>query len=495
MDFPKTEVSTSSFLSQSSSLEGQVLCSDRTFLNPLFHLNPMTKSLIDKKLKEVNQRLKQANTGVTLIQKGNSLYARGTFPPKPGSAKTEPHQQEIALKVRAHLAGLTEAEARAKKIGTEMVLKEFNWANYSTRPLSTAETKTVADWVREFETDYFQRRSRTPKSESTWGGSYQTYLKRLPQDDLLTTDLLNRAIRNTSPDSCTRAYMCFSYQALGRFAGLEVEFVKALRGTYSSSRPKKRDLPADEEIVEAILQLKNPEWHRVAGILATYGLRPHEIFHLDTQALESGQSLSIKVLENTKTGERTVPPLYPEWIEQFNLRDKQLPQVSGRDNRALGASVGKHFRAKGMPFRPYDLRHCWAVRALRFGVPVSLAAKWMGHSVEIHTETYQAWISEEMETEVYEKSLQNPNRPQAPLVMQVEVEAETQQNLGTEPLQFDSDSKQETAEPQSSELQGCLSETRRRGQPTPFASQTQATLAVIQGDVAEAIAEECLVSA
>ncbi|MBD1860027.1 MULTISPECIES: site-specific integrase [Leptolyngbya] len=455
----------------------------------------MTQSLIDKKLKEVNQRLRQANTGVTLIQKGNSLYARGTFPPKPGSAKTEPHQQEIALKVKAHPAGLKVAEAKAKKIGTEMVLKEFDWANYSTRPLSTAETKTVADWLREFEMDYFQRRRRTPKSEATWRSAYHHYLKRLPPEERLTTDLLNQTIRKTTPDSSIRSAICLSYKALGKFAGLEMEFVNALRGTYSSMHPRKRDLPSDETIVGAILQLKSPWWRWATGMLATYGLRPHEVFHLDTQAMESGQSIAIKVLPNTKTGARTVMPLYPEWIEQFNLRDRQSSKISRRDNSALGAAVGTHFRSKGMPFRPYDLRHCWAVRALRFGVPVSLAARWMGHSVEIHTKTYQAWISEEMETQVYEKSLQNPNRPQAPLVKQVEVDAKAQQNLGARPLEFNSGSKQETAEPQSSELQGCLSETGMRGQPTPFAFQSQATLAMIQGDVAEAIAEECLVSA
>ena len=471
-----------------------MLCSDRTFLNPLSHFNPMTELSFDKKLKEVNKRLKQANTGVTLLQKGNTLYARGTFPSKPGSVKTEPHQQEIALKVRAHSAGLKEAEAKAKQIGTQVVLKEFDWTNHSARPLSTPETKTVADWLREFETDYFQRRLRTPKSESTWRMNYREYLRRLPQKDLLTTELLNRAIRNTTPDSCTRATMCFTCKALGRFAGLEVEFIKDLRGTYSSSRPKKRDLPTDEEIVEAILQLKNLQWRWVASMLATYGLRPHEIFHLDTQALESGQGNFIKVLENTKTGERTVLPLYPEWIEQFNLRDKQLPKISGPDNSALGTSICQHFRAKGMPFRPYDLRHCWAVRALRFGVPVSLAARWMGHSVEIHTKTYQAWISVEMETQVYEQSLQNPNRPQVPEVKQVGVETKTQQNLGASSLQSDSNSNPEGGEPQISKLKGCLAQAMMREQPILSAFQ-KASLPVVQGEAEDVSTEEYQLSA
>ena len=42
---------------------------------------------------------------------------------------------------------------------------------------------------------------------------------------------------------------------------------------------------------------------------------------------------------------------------------------------------------------PYDLRHAWAVRTIHIGLPDTVAARMMGHSVAIHTRTYHHWIT------------------------------------------------------------------------------------------------------
>ncbi|MEM9120340.1 MAG: hypothetical protein AAGD09_21010 [Cyanobacteria bacterium P01_F01_bin.56] len=55
-----------------------------------------------------------------------------------------------------------------------------------------------------------------------------------------------------------------------------------------------------------------------------------------------------------------------------------------------------------LPFAPYDLRHAWAVRTLLFGWPVELSARQMGHSVEVHTRTYQRWITRQQTQQVYD---------------------------------------------------------------------------------------------
>jgi integrase len=148
-------------------------------------------------------------------------------------------------------------------------------------------------------------------------------------------------------------------------------------------------------------------------MLAAYGLRPHEIFHLNTSELEQG-GMVVKVLAPTKTGYREVLPLHPEWIEQFNLRQKRLPKVTGKCNRDLGGRVAPTFRRYKIPFPPYHLRHCYAVRCIRFNIPVSLAARWMGHAVATHTQTYQAWLSKAIEREMFEQAINSPTRPQAP---------------------------------------------------------------------------------
>jgi integrase len=69
-----------------------------------------------------------------------------------------------------------------------------------------------------------------------------------------------------------------------------------------------------------------------------------------------------------KTGMRKIWPLYPEWVEEFNLIDIKLPQCTGKTNRDLGHRVTRYFQRQRLPFRPYDLRHCWAIRSIHYGL-------------------------------------------------------------------------------------------------------------------------------
>ena len=46
-----------------------------------------------------------------------------------------------------------------------------------------------------------------------------------------------------------------------------------------------------------------------------------------------------------------------------------------------------------LPLNPYDLRHAWAVRTIHIGLPDTVAARMMGHSVTVHTKTYHHWIT------------------------------------------------------------------------------------------------------
>ena len=39
------------------------------------------------------------------------------------------------------------------------------------------------------------------------------------------------------------------------------------------------------------------------------------------------------------------------------------------------------------------VRHAWAVRTIHVGLPDTVAARMMGHSVTIHTRTYHHWIT------------------------------------------------------------------------------------------------------
>jgi integrase len=272
--------------------------------------------------------------------------------------------------------------------------------------------KPIASWIEEFERDYFTRRAKTPKSETTWAGDYLKVFRQLPPARMLTTEIVMELVTSTPADTKTRRRCCIALGALARFAGLNID-LKPFKGTYSPKKAGKRNLPTDDVISSYFEQIEHPAWRWAYGMLATYGLRPHELFHLDQRSLRAGNPV-LKILDG-KTGERTTFPYYPEWVERFELRTILLPQVSGKTNSDLGNRVTRAFQRYKVPFKAYDLRHCWAIRTLEFGLELSLAAQQMGHSVAVHTDLYHAWISERHQQRAFEMLMKSPSRPQAPL--------------------------------------------------------------------------------
>ena len=105
----------------------------------------------------------------------------------------------------------------------------------------------------------------------------------------------------------------------------------------------------------------------------------------------------MRVLTSTKTGSHEVWPFYPEWIDRFNLPNLKLPNLttdlSKTTLQRIGQNVTVQFRRYGLPFSPYDLRHAWAVRTIHVGLPDTVAARMMGHSVAVHTRTYHQWLT------------------------------------------------------------------------------------------------------
>jgi integrase len=362
---------------------------------------------IDGRIAQANGRLKAANVGAAIARIGDRLTIRATFPPKPDSDKDRPYQQRLFLGYHANPTGLKLAEAEARKIGALLDCGDFEWQPYLSEKLDAP--LTVGDWVSKFESDYFTRRARTTKSETTWKGDYWKVLSKLDRDAALDADLLRSAIASTKPDTKTRKRYCMVFGALARLAGIELD-TKAMAGTYSPKRVKSRDLPDDRSIAECFYKIDSPEWQWVYGMLATYGLRPHEVFHL------AFESMPILDVLDGKTGARKVWPCYPEWVEQFDLAVPKVPPVTGRNNTELGARVSPIFSKYDIPFVPYDLRHCWAVRTINFGLDISLAAQQMGHSAQVHTDLYHAWISERHHQRAYEAIMMRSDRPKAPLL-------------------------------------------------------------------------------
>ncbi|MEH2114269.1 MAG: hypothetical protein V7K39_17460 [Nostoc sp.] len=71
------------------------------------------------------------------------LSLRATLPPKPGSSKTKPYQQYLALGIYANPAGLQRVEAEAKIVGGLLARGEFDWSRY----LVGEQELGIGDWA------------------------------------------------------------------------------------------------------------------------------------------------------------------------------------------------------------------------------------------------------------------------------------------------------------------------------------------------------------
>lgn len=162
-----------------------------------------------------------------------------------------------------------------------------------------------------------------------------------------------------------------------------------------------RTIPTDASIEYFIDSIEYPKWQVAFGLIATYGLRPHEVFCLNERIDEDG----CLDLTSKKTGWRMVIPQNPAWIDRWNLRDGSLPAFNPKHNgKDLGARVTTQFaryRAKAEVMwredpQCYDLRHAYAARFHTRSefqrLRVDQMAKFMGHSEKIHRSTYMRWI-------------------------------------------------------------------------------------------------------
>ncbi len=365
-------------------------------------------SPIDEKINTLNQRLKVARLGLQVERRGQKLGLRGTFPPKPDSDRRRPHQQRLSLGLPATPSGLKEIEKDAKVIAAQLIQNSFSWHDYL--PVADGKRLSQMDLAEQMEAFHAQfladpdRASRPASSRTTWETAYAPYLRQLldtvrQRPTLTLVESIYATVKATRANSRSRQVCCTALGAFAEFLNLELpNDLREFWGNYGTGRTQPRRLPTDEEILTNFSKIPNPAWQFVYGVMATYGLRNHEVFFCDYSSLTSGDpEAAIAVLETTKTGEHAVWPFYPDWVEQFNLRDIRLPplntDLTQTTLQRVGQQVSTQFRRYQIPFSPYDLRHAWAVRTIHMGLPDTVAARMMGHSVAIHNRTYHRWMT------------------------------------------------------------------------------------------------------
>jgi len=369
------------------------------------------REVMDKfgeKLKAANAVLKRGTIRVAVIRRNDRLYLRATLPPKPDAAKTEPHQQDISLKVYANPGGLKRAIAEAKRVSAAVALEQFDWEDWGHKP--KVLRLTVAQWTQQFEKQYFTDRQRNGGSETTWHKDFYLPFNQLPQGDLLTEELMLKVIEQKAPNSRSRLRFCDAYRALAEFAGVPLKLGK-LRGNYSPTKVSTRNLPAFELIKEWHDRIPDESWQWFYGVMAAYGLRSHEIFYIDLASIKESALITVT---DGKTGAHFGLPCPAGLWEEWRLYDTKVPFITARTvvdqfgneskrNEDYTNKAGQYFRRdmtpETLPFHLQDLRHCWSIRASRF-MPEAYAAKLQGHSQKMHNEVYQQHTNESTFLEV-----------------------------------------------------------------------------------------------
>ena len=363
---------------------------------------------LDPHIVKVNQRLKAARLGLKIERRGDMLALRGTLPPRPGSDRYHPYQQRISLKLPANKTALKQAEQEAKVIAARLIEQTFDWRPYLVQRGAVLGSDELTDKIAAFAQHYLDVAAADPDKhpasvKATWEKAYRPYLKKLQElsdrRSLSLPEAIVATVKGTRANSRSRQVCCTAMDAFAAYLGLELPIdLKTLWGKYGSSRTQMRQLPTDDEILQWFHRIPNPAWQCVYGMMAAYGLRNHEVFFCDCRALINGEAeAAIEVLDVTKTGAHDVWPFPPQWIDEFGLREQTLPDIEldlqKTTLQRIGQQVTLQFRRYEIPFSPYDLRHAWAVRTILLGVPDTVAARMMGHSVAIHNRTYHRWIT------------------------------------------------------------------------------------------------------
>ncbi|WP_254941150.1 site-specific integrase [Cyanobium sp. A1C-AMD] len=374
-------------------------------------------------LAQANQALAQAGVSLRIELRGQRLGLRGPLPCRRGSGRHP--VQRISLGLPADTAGLELARERLKEVLRQLQQGRFAWSDWGVQQAQPPSPSPSTSWfptatqpaagdllgLAAFEAAFFAdpRRRRNPAGcRTTWSSAYLPYLRRLAavaaeRDLPLGLPLLEMALESYAASSRSRQQCGTALAALARHFELDLPDNWSERAAgYGLHAAQFRRLPGDPQILLWAEQIPNPAWRLAYGLMATYGLRNHEVFFCDLSALAPGGDRVIRVLPTSKTGEHQVWPFQPDWVEHFGLEQlggsqPPLPAVATDLRQTtlqqVGRRVAEQFRRYELPITPYDLRHAWAVRTIHIGLPDTVAARMMGHSVAIHTRTYHHWIT------------------------------------------------------------------------------------------------------
>ena len=376
-----------------------------------------------QEINNFNDKFATKGSKLRIEKRGDKLNIRGSLPSKKNNNNFT--VQRISLGLKADSAGLEEAKKKLQLITLQLDLNQFNWINW-VKNSDKEETKNELKFltkINEFEDFFFSETKNeylTSTRKTTWKSSYKPYLKRIisiydKSDSENLNNIFMTTLKSYKEGSRSRKQCATSLSVLAKFLDHTLpENWNLMAKGYGLKKASFRDLPTDEKIEELWEEIPNNSWKYVFGLMATYGLRNHEVFFCDLSSLTKNGDKIIRVLPTTKTGEHQVWPFHPKWIDRFELyklgQDPELLPNINRDLRKttlqnIGKKITDQFKRYSLRIKPYDLRHAWAVRTIFYDLPDTVAARMMGHSVSLHTQTYHHWITKRNQQQAVNNAL------------------------------------------------------------------------------------------
>ncbi len=233
---------------------------------------------------------------------------------------------------------------------------------------------------------------------------------------------------------------------------LQQKLERLKKGAGKLRAPAPRHIPRTDDLQDWLDRLVEVDPLRgwVMAMIATYGLRGHEVWHIDRLpgevaadggVIEVGSFQSQGDGSETKTGHRFALPLPAEWLSRYSLDDLSHARAmreelrrrhpiktaersdgtvqffnngalsivlahwlrnKGREDREIPVKLFGYHQPRPLPGKPkpkanrdrcklYDLRHAWALRAKATTTwSTAVKAASMGHSEAVHASRYLA---------------------------------------------------------------------------------------------------------
>ena len=343
--------------------------------------------------------------GVLEIYK-DSLYWRTTI----SINQDKPIRRRVPLELRGeHRAG--KAAERIRRLAQEneengFISKPFFWSRGAESGAESGgrDVLTMAEAKKVFVENFWHGKSHSISGQMTLKRCLNE-LNRIDDRTAVTLEVLEATIKAMPDNSRSRLECWKQYKRLARMLHLkpEVGDLDQFFDRFAQSYETKKEMrPPNEK--EALQILKTIRWDEEFGWLTAalliYGCRPSEAFSLVPRG--DGTAASVYTIKQKQKMPvlRTAMALRPEWATQFEMT--KVERFYQWDLTSFDPSVAKAhgdrwrvWFSKYFDLTLYDLRHSWAIRSIgMLGNPV-LAAKCMGHSLTVHSNTYHRWMQED----------------------------------------------------------------------------------------------------